>query len=70
MVIEYNVATAVKNFLENYAEIHDLPSPDRSDNRIMQSVIFLPAETTYCKIVINSILLCNYFIGRRLTAEA
>jgi hypothetical protein len=47
MVIDHNVATAVKNFLENYAEIHGLPSPGRSVNRITQSVIFLPAETTY-----------------------
>jgi len=47
MVIDHNVATAVKNYLENYAEIHGLPSPGRSVNRITQSVIFLPAETTY-----------------------
>ena len=32
MVIDHNVATAVKNFLENYAEIHGLPSPGRSVN--------------------------------------
>ena len=47
MVIDHNVASAVKNFLENYAEIHGLPSPGRSVIRITQSVIFLPAETTY-----------------------
>ena len=41
MVIDHNVATAVKNFLENYAEIYGLPSPGRSVNRITQSVIFL-----------------------------
>ena len=35
-----NVASAVKNFLENYAEIHGLPSLGRSVNRITQSVIF------------------------------
>ena len=34
MVIDQNVATAVKNYFENYAEIHGLPSPGRSINRI------------------------------------
>ena len=28
MVIDKNVAEAVKNFLKNYAEVHGLPSPD------------------------------------------
>ena len=53
MVIDYNVATAVKNFLENYAEIHGLPSPGRSVNKVTQSVIFLPAETTYKSVYYN-----------------
>ena len=44
MVTDYNVATAVKNFLENYAEIHSLPSPGKSVNRITQSITYLPAE--------------------------
>ncbi|KAG9307384.1 hypothetical protein G9A89_017213 [Geosiphon pyriformis] len=39
--------TAVKNFLENYAEIHGLPSPGRNVNRITQSLTLLPAETSY-----------------------
>ena len=47
MVIDKNVAEAVKNFLLNYAEIHGLPSPGRSVNRITQPVIFLPAEMSY-----------------------
>ena len=47
MIIDKNVAEAVKNFLLNYAEIHGLPSPGRSVNRITQSVIFLPAEVGY-----------------------
>ena len=50
MVIDHNVAAAVKNYLENYAEIHGLPSPGRSVNRITQSVIFLPAENLFTKI--------------------
>src|SRR3954452_15457142 len=33
MVIDKNVAEVVKNFLENYAEVHGLPSPGRSINR-------------------------------------
>ena len=53
MVIDHNVATAVKNFLENYAELHGLPSPGRSINRITQAVIFLPAETTYKSVYQN-----------------
>ena len=40
MVIDQNVATAVKNFLENYAEIHGLPSPGRGVNRITQSITY------------------------------
>jgi len=47
MVINKNVAEAAKNFLENYAEIHGLPSPGRNVSRITQSLIFLPAETSY-----------------------
>ena len=46
MVIDKNVAEAVKNFLKNYAEVHRLLSPGRNVNRITQSLIFLPAETT------------------------
>ena len=33
ITIDIAVATAVKNFLENYAEIHGLPSPGRNVNR-------------------------------------
>ncbi|CAG8468282.1 10547_t:CDS:2, partial [Diversispora eburnea] len=44
-----NVAKAVKNFLENYAEIHGLPSPGRNVNRITQSLIFLPASRLSCR---------------------
>ena len=51
MVIDHNVATAVKNFLENYAEIHGLPSPGKSINRITQSVTYLLAETTYKSVL-------------------
>ena len=47
MVIVKNVAEIVKNFLENYAEVHGLPSPGRSINRITQSIVFLPAEMSY-----------------------
>ena len=47
MVINKNIAEAVKNFLLNYAEIHELSSSRRSINRITQSVIFLPAEMSY-----------------------
>ena len=45
--MDITVATAVKNFLENYAEIHGLPSPGRNVNRITQSLTLLPAETSY-----------------------
>ena len=47
MVIDINVATAVKNFLLNYAEVHGLPSPVRNVNRVTQSIIFLPTEMSY-----------------------
>src|SRR5438046_4306802 len=47
MVINIDVATAVKKFLLNYAEVHGLPSPVRNVNRVTQSIIFLPAETSY-----------------------
>lgn len=47
MVIDIDVATAVKNFLLNYAEVHGLPSPVRNVNRVTLSIIFLPAEMSY-----------------------
>ena len=53
MVIDQNVATAVKNYLENYAEVNGLPSPGRSINRITQSITYLPAETTYKSVYHN-----------------
>ena len=34
ITIDITVATTVKNFLENYAEIHGLPSPGRNVNRL------------------------------------
>src|SRR3954468_14460807 len=37
----------MKNFLENYAEIHGLPSPGRNVNRITQSLTLLSVETSY-----------------------
>ena len=47
MVINKNVAEVAKNFLENYVEVHGLPSLGRSINRITQSITFLPAEMSY-----------------------
>ena len=41
------MATTVKNFLLNSAEVHGLPSPVRNVNRVTQSIIFLPAEMSY-----------------------
>ncbi len=47
MIIDKNIAEVVKNFLENYTEVHGLPSPGRSTNRITQSIVFLLAEMSY-----------------------
>jgi YD repeat-containing protein len=47
MVIDKDMATTVKIFLLNYAEVHGLPSPVRNVNRMTQSIIFLPAEMSY-----------------------
>ena len=47
MIIDKDVATTVKNFLLNYAEVHGLPSPVRNINRVTQSIIFLPTEMSY-----------------------
>ena len=47
MVIDKDVAEVVMNFLENYAEVHGLPSPGRRINRTTQSIVFLPAEMSY-----------------------
>ena len=55
ITIDITVATAVKNFLENYAEIHGLPSPGRNVNRITQSLTLLPAETSYKSVYRNFI---------------
>src|SRR5437660_8553414 len=41
ITIDITVATAVKNFLENYAEIHQVRV------EITQSLTLLPAETSY-----------------------
>ena len=57
MIIDKNVAEAVKNFLLNYAEIYGLPSPGRNVSRITQSLIFLPAETSYKSVY------CNFLAG-------
>ena len=45
----------MKNFLDNYAEIHGLPSPGRNVNRITQSLTLLPAETSYKSVYRNFI---------------
>ncbi|KAG9301470.1 hypothetical protein G9A89_006567 [Geosiphon pyriformis] len=47
ITIDITVAISVKNFLENYAEIHGLPSPGRNVNRITQLLTLLPAEMSY-----------------------
>ena len=47
ITIDITIVTSVKNFLENYAKIHGLPSPGRNVNRITQSLTLLPAETSY-----------------------
>src|SRR6185312_6948869 len=50
ITIYITVATTVKNFLENYAEIHGLPSPGRNVNRITQSLTLLPAEKSSLQV--------------------
>ena len=55
MVINIDVATAVKNFLLNYADVHGLPSPVRNVNRVIQSIVLLPAEMSYnVKMILTS----------------
>ena len=44
ITIDITIATAMKNFLENYAEIHGLPSPGRNVNRITQSLYTLASR--------------------------
>ena len=46
----------MRNFLENYAEIHGLPSPGRKVNRITQSLTVLPTETSYKSVYRNFIV--------------
>ncbi|RHZ84261.1 hypothetical protein Glove_84g146 [Diversispora epigaea] len=50
IITDKNVATIVKNILENYAEAHGLPNPERNFNRLIQSLAFLPAEMTIVSI--------------------
>ena len=50
ITIDITIATAIKNFLENYAEIHGLPSPGRNVNRITQSLTLLPAEKSSLQV--------------------
>jgi hypothetical protein len=47
MIIDTNVASAVKDFLVNYAEAHGMPSPVRNVDLVTQSIIFLPTEMSY-----------------------
>jgi len=47
MMIDKDVAEIVKNFLENYAEVHGLPNPSRNINRITQSIVLLSAKMSY-----------------------
>src|SRR6266542_7078202 len=55
MVIDKNITKVIKNFLENYAEVHGLPSSGRSINRITQSIVFLPTKMSY-KLVYRDFL--------------
>ncbi|KAG9307542.1 hypothetical protein G9A89_023107 [Geosiphon pyriformis] len=48
------------NFLENYAEIHGLPSPGRNVNRITQSFTLLPAEMSYKSVYQDFIASLKY----------
>ncbi|CAG8541322.1 10103_t:CDS:2 [Diversispora eburnea] len=57
ITIDITIATSVKNFLENYAEIHGLPSPGRNVNRITQSLTLLPGETSY------KLVYCDFIAG-------
>ena len=75
MVIDKDVATAVKNFLLNYAEVHGLPSPVRNVNRVTQSITFLPAEMSYKSVhrdflagleEDNTLCACKYDAFRKL----
>src|SRR6185295_9817375 len=45
--------TAVTNFLENYAEIHGLPSPGRNVNRITQLLTLLPVINRFIVILLQ-----------------
>jgi len=55
IVIDKNITKVIKNFLENYAEIHGLPSSGRSINRITQLIVFLPTKMSY-KLVYRDFL--------------
>ena len=73
ITIDITVATAVKNFLENYAEIHGLPSPGRNVNRITitQSLTLLPAEMSYKSVYRDfendsTLKLLKYYAFRKL----
>ena len=63
ITIDITVATSVKNFLGNYAEIHGLPGLGRNVNRITQSLTLLPAETSYESVC------CDFIAGLETIAR-
>ena len=70
ITIDITVATAVKDFIENYAEIHGLPSPDRNANRIIQPLTFLPVTSRSIVMLLqttdNTLKLLKYYAFRML----
>ena len=48
--VNYSVACEIYNFLKNYADVYDLPSPGRNFNKISIPVIFLPTSFSYASV--------------------
>lgn len=48
--VNYDIACEIHNFLKNYSDIHGLPSPGRSLNKITMPVVFLPTNCSYVSV--------------------
>ncbi|PKY62569.1 hypothetical protein RhiirA4_527648, partial [Rhizophagus irregularis] len=48
--VNYNIACEIYNFLQNYSDIHGLPSPGRKLNKITMPIVFLPTDCSYASV--------------------
>ncbi|RIA93443.1 hypothetical protein C1645_819411 [Glomus cerebriforme] len=53
--INYNMSCEIYEFLKNYSNIHDIPSPGWHFNKVSSPIIFLPTNYSYSSVYRNYI---------------